>query len=132
MRAKFQGSQHRAVPPAEAEAGPSQGLGTILQGCAEQTEQASGQGLGEHCSFSSRRAAAHNAGPCGPAAGLIEAGSQGAPRLLLPPGACGSVVGKVIDEPGRDVQLGDFLQSSDASGPPQAHPAELRQGQRCF
>lgn len=70
--------------PAEDEAEPAQGLGNTLQESAERTKQDSQQELGERCSFSSSRAAADNGGPCGPAAGLSEAGSQGGPRL--PPG----------------------------------------------
>lgn len=116
--------------PAEDEAGPSQGLGNTLQESAEKTKQDSQQGLRERCSFSSSRAAADKGGSLWPSRWAQRGQQPGEP----PPAsqACGSVVGKVIDEPGRDVQLGDFLQSSDASGPPQAHPAELRQGQRCF
>lgn len=86
-RVEFQASQHRAMLPAEAEAGPSQGLGSILRECAEETEQGIWPGRGECCSGSSSRAAADKASPCGPAARLGKAGSQGTPNPSPPAGS---------------------------------------------
>lgn len=40
-----------------------------------------------------------------------------------------SAVGQVVNEPSRDVQLSNLLQPSDPGSPPQAHSAELGQGQ---
>lgn len=87
-RAQFQASQHEATLPAEAEAGPSQGLGSILRESAEETEQGRRPGRGERCSGSNSRAAADKASPCGPAARLCKAGSRGTPTPGALAGSC--------------------------------------------
>lgn len=117
------------APDGRDQAGPSQCLGNTVQESAEKTKQASRHSLWERCSIYSSGTAADQAGPSSPALGSER---PGGPQPAPASRACSSVVGKVIDEPGRDVQLADFLQSSDASGLPQAHPAELCQGQRGF
>lgn len=91
--------------PVEAEAVHFQCLGNILQESAEKTKQD-----GQQTSI---------------AAEGFRQTVPGSARPAPASHACSSVVGKVIDEPGRDVQLGDFLQPSDTGGPPKAHPAEL-------
>lgn len=107
------------MSPAEATMVPSQCLGNILQEPAEKTKQNGQQGLRELCTIYSNRGLQTND------AARLQGEQLGFHQPAPASGACSSVVGKVIDEPRRDVQLGDFLQPSDAGGPPQAHPAEL-------
>lgn len=93
------------MSPAEAEVAPFQCLGNILQESVEKTKQD-----GQQTSI---------------AAEGFRQTALGSARPAPTSHACSSVVGKVVDEPGRDVQLGNLLQPSDTGGPPKAHPAEL-------